>query len=385
MGQSNMAAGATMGSNHNSRATDGEIVASRGFWPGLCSSVKHSSKFASFTLLSKADYPSELNIMLPFCLVNNNTFKNELEIMPAYWWMYNMYAIARNTSKYLKRDKRKRKIQNIEFETLAPDTVEEIIEGRKLLEVWVAKAYLRKKGENPEKFEYYDLRECGKNLLDNEPQMVKSLEVFGEHIEKGKRKVRILKPLEAYHAYGDMIVYYAVSTLMHYLEAHPDTDMESIVNHMRGKRLRKWINLGGQTMPEEDVDQLRADIRDGVLNTWQEIHHRYDELWENYQLEKLHHAYFSLMFLYKDETDVLTQEMWNANLDEAIRIQHYICDQVYESRKKDYDNEFRNATFRNEAEKLAVIGSIDDVSFVKQIRQETDEFVALIQKYRNTH
>ncbi|MBQ2536322.1 MAG: DUF4954 family protein, partial [Bacteroidaceae bacterium] len=65
MGQSNMAAGATMGSNHNSRATDGEIVASRGFWPGLCSSVKHSSKFASFTLLSKADYPSELNIMLP--------------------------------------------------------------------------------------------------------------------------------------------------------------------------------------------------------------------------------------------------------------------------------------------------------------------------------
>ena len=134
MGQSNMAAGATIGSNHNSRATDGEIVASRGFWPGLCSSVKHSSKFASFTLLSKADYPSELNIMLPFCLVNNNTAKNELEVMPAYWWMYNMYAIARNTSKYVKRDKRKRKIQNIEFETLAPDTIEETIEARKLLE-----------------------------------------------------------------------------------------------------------------------------------------------------------------------------------------------------------------------------------------------------------
>jgi len=385
MGQSNMAAGATMGSNHNSRATDGEIVASRGFWPGLCSSVKHSSKFASFTLLSKADYPNEMNIMLPFCLVNNNTTNNELEVMPAYWWMYNMYAIARNTSKYLKRDKRKRKIQNIEFETLAPDTVEEIIEGRKLLEVWVAQAYLRKQGEDPKRYEYYDLRECGKNLLDNEPETVKLLEVFGEHMEKGKRKVRILKPLEAYHAYGDMIVYYAVSTLMHYLEAHPDLDMESIVNSMRGKRLRKWINLGGQTMPEEYVDQLRADIRDGKLNTWDEIHHRYDELWDNYQAEKLRHAYFSLMFLYKDETDVLTEEMWHENLDKAIRIQHFICDQVYESRKKDYDNEFRNATFRNEDEKIAVIGKIDDVSFVKQIRKETEEFIALIQKYRNNH
>ena len=49
MGQSNMAAGATIGSNHNSRGADGEIVAGRGFWPGLCVSLKHNSKFASFT------------------------------------------------------------------------------------------------------------------------------------------------------------------------------------------------------------------------------------------------------------------------------------------------------------------------------------------------
>ncbi len=42
MGQSNMAAGATIGSNHNSRANDNEIQAGRGFWPGLCTSVKHS-------------------------------------------------------------------------------------------------------------------------------------------------------------------------------------------------------------------------------------------------------------------------------------------------------------------------------------------------------
>jgi len=382
MGQSNMAAGATLGSNHNSRATDGEIVASRGFWPGLCSSIKHSSRFASFTLLSKADYPSELNIMLPFCLVNNNTAKNELEVMPAYWWMYNMYAIARNTSKYLKRDKRKRKIQNIEFETFAPDTMEETIEARKLLEVWVAKAYLRSKGQDPEKCEYYDLRAQGKQLLDHEPETVEKLEVFGEGMEKGKRKVRILKPLQAYHAYGDMITFYAVNNILHYLESHPDRTIEDIVAHMKGKRLRKWINLGGQTMPEEDVDQLRADIGNGVLNTWDEIHQRYNELWLSYQKEKLRHAYFALMFLYKDETDVLTKEMWDETLDNALRIQRFICDQVYESRKKDYENPYRNATFRNEAEKLAVIGSIEDVSFVKQIREETEKFVKLVSKYK---
>ncbi|MBP5205859.1 MAG: DUF4954 family protein, partial [Bacteroidales bacterium] len=382
MGQSNMAAGATIGSNHNSRATDGEIVAGRGFWPGLCSSVKHSSRFASFTLLSKADYPNELDIRLPFCLVSNNTAKDELHLMPAYWWMYNMYAIARNTSKYQSRDKRKRKIQNIEFETLAPDTVEEIIEGRKLLEVWVAKAYLRSKGEDPDQYEYYNLRDCGKNLLDNEPYTVEKLEILGEKVEKGRRKVVIDKVWKAYHAYGDMITYYAVKTFLRYLEAHPTKTIDDIVSKMRGMRLRKWINLGGQTMPEEYVDQLRADIRDGVLNTWDDIHHRYDELWRDYLHEKLRHAYFALMFLYKDDADTLTPEMWQENLDKAVRIQQYICDQVYESRKKDYDNEIRSATFRNEAEKLAVVGRIDDVSFVKQIRQQTDEFTALVQKYK---
>ncbi len=34
-GQCNIAAGATIGSNHNSRAADGELFAGRGFWPGL--------------------------------------------------------------------------------------------------------------------------------------------------------------------------------------------------------------------------------------------------------------------------------------------------------------------------------------------------------------
>ena len=384
MGQSNMAAGATIGSNHNSRATDGEIVASRGFWPGLCSSVKHSSKFASFTLLSKADYPNEMDIKLPFCLVSNNLAKDELHLMPAYWWMYNMYALARNTSKYQKRDKRKRKIQNIEFETLAPDTVEEIIEGRKLLEVWVAQAYLCSKGEDPTKYEYYDLRECGKNLLDNEPDTVNKLEVLGEKIEKSHRKVVIDKVVKAYQAYGDMITYYAVKTCLDYIEdpKNKGIDMEHIVEQMRGKRIRKWINLGGQTMPEEDVDQLRADIRDGKLNTWDEIHKRYDELWLDYQHEKLRHAYFALMFLYKDDADVLTKEMWIENLDKAVRIQQFVCDQVYQSRKKDYDNEIRSTTFRNEDEKIAVVGRIDDVSFVQQTRKETEEFRQRVENYK---
>ena len=376
MGQSNMAAGATMGSNHNSRATDGEIVAGRGFWPGLCTSVKHSSKFASFTLLAKSDFPHELNIKLPFSLVNNNAKANELEVMPAYWWMYNMYAIARNTSKYQSRDKRKRKIQNIEFETFAPDTMEEAIEARKLLEGWTGKAYLLKQGNFDPNMDFKELRKIGKQLLDNEPETAKSLEVLGEGMECGHRKVRILKACQAYHAYGDMITYYAVNNITRFLRDNPSFTLEELCKEIESKRQREWINLGGQLMNGDEIERLIHDINYGILDNWDAIHHRYDEIWRSYPMEKLRHAYLSLVFLHKEETDTLTPEIWNKAKNDAKRIQQYICDQVYITRKKDYDNEFRNATFRNEAEKIAVVGEIDEVSFVKQIRKETEEFIS---------
>ena len=151
MGQSNIAAGATIGSNHNSRANDNEIQAGRGFWPGLCTSVKHSCRFASFVLLSKSDYAAELDIPFPFSLVNNNISADQLEVMPAYWWMYNMYALARNSWKFKDRDKRQIKTQHIEFEPLAPDTIEEIFIALRMLEMWTAKAMRRNQGKSLER------------------------------------------------------------------------------------------------------------------------------------------------------------------------------------------------------------------------------------------
>ena len=146
MGQSNIPAGATIGSNHNSRAADGEIVAGRGFWPGLCVSLKHNSKFASFTILAKGDYSYELDISLPFSLVSIDIAGDHLTVMPAYWFLYNMYALARNSWKYEDRDNRKEKIQYLENDYLAPDTVNEMFFALRLLETCTGKAFIIQKG-----------------------------------------------------------------------------------------------------------------------------------------------------------------------------------------------------------------------------------------------
>lgn len=282
-----------------------------------------------------------------------------------------MYAIARNTSKYQKRDKRMRKIQNIEFETFAPDTMEEVIAGRKLLEVWTAKAYLRSKGENPEQ-EYYTLRDLGHKLLNGDKAVVKGLEVLGEEMEKSHRKVVILKPYEAYHAYEDMIIYYAVKNLVTYMEIHPKETFEQMCRHLTNVRQREWINLGGQLMTEDDLEKLIDDICNGTLDSWDDIHKRYNDLWKKYQTDKLLHSYQALRFIY-NKCPSLTKEIFADALNRGEKVLQYVCDQVYGSRKKDYENVIRNSTFRSAEERDAVNGKLEDNSFVKQIRKETEQ------------
>ncbi len=143
-----MAAGATVGSNHNSRGADGELIAGRGFWPGLCVSVKHNSRFASFIIMAKGNYPAELDIPIPFSLVSNDVSNDELVIMPAYWFMHNMYALARNAWKYGDRDKRLEKIQLLEYDYLAPDSINEIASGIEQLQLIVARSWLHHQNQS---------------------------------------------------------------------------------------------------------------------------------------------------------------------------------------------------------------------------------------------
>lgn len=380
MGQSNMAAGATIGSNHNSRANDNEVQAGRGFWPGLCTSIKHSCRFASFVLLSKGHYPAEMDITLPFSLLNNNITDNSLDVMPAFWWMYNMYALARNTWKFQSRDKRKNKVQNIEFDSLAPDTIEEIFKARYLLEIWTAKAALLKKGDSFEHLGNEELAEIGHRVLSENPEQLEGLQVLGENMEKSKRKAVIIYPAKGYHAYGQMLHYYAVKNLTEYMKANPEATLSKMCGALAGDRQRLWVNLGGQLVGSDDVDKIRADIRSGQLDSWEQIHRRYDCLWDNYTNAKQRHAFATLCDVGGSKN--LTGELWISALDKAVEIQEYISDQVYITRKKDFDNPYRQATYRNTEEMTAAIGTIEDNGFVRQVRDETEEFKKTIDEIK---
>ena len=133
-------------------------------------------------------------------------------------------------------------------------------------------------------------------------------------------------------------------------------------------------------MPATDADQLRADIGAGKLDSWQKIHNRYDEIWQQYPLAKQRHSFAVLRDVCGGGK--LDKDKWQEMLDESVRIQEYVCEQVYASRKKDYDNPFRRATYRSDEEMIAAIGTIEDNSFVKQVQKETQEFKTRIEEIK---
>jgi len=63
-------------------------------------------------------------------------------------------------------------------------------------------------------------------------------------------------------------------------------------------------------------------------------------------------------------------------------IQKFVSDQVYTSRKKDFDNPFKMTTFRNKDEMIAAFGTVDENSFIIQVRQETEDFIKLAEKIK---
>lgn len=379
MGQSNIAAGATVGSNHNSRAPDGEILAGRGFWPGLCVTLKHSCRFASFNLLAKGDYPAELAVPLPFALLSNHLAGDELRIMPAYWWMYNMYALMRNSWKFAKRDKRATPVQHIEFDFLAPDTAEEMLRARDLLAEWVGKARATSDDTGPDDPD--NLRNAGRELLEKGPDALAGLAVLADGVEHSRRPVRVLKAPEGWAAYGEMLLYYAVRNLLDWMGDHPGASCADMADALSGPRVRDWTNLGGQIIANEDIDHLRKAIRDGQIDSWDDIHAEYDRLWDAYPLQKQRHAFATLLELLGEET--LTTERFGEVLDTGLAIQQMVADRTRRSRQKDFENTFRRNTFRNDEEMRAVVGTIDDNSFVHQQQADTEAFANAVEEVRS--
>ena len=361
-GQSNMAAGATIGSNHNSRAADGELIAGRGFWPGLCVSLKHNSTFASFTLLAKGDFPAELHIPLPFSLVSNNVTNNELTVMPGYWFEYNFYALARNSEKYATRDKRTDQNIILEYDYLAPDTINEMMEGLVLLKELVGKAYAKKENK---KLTTGQLQKQGAWLLENDPSYVDSLEIFASGWENDQRPVRVIKTRKAYENFRRLIVAYVIRLLIQESIYTKDIiqKLPPLLQKVQGRR-GAWKNIGGQLVKEKSLQQLLSAIRQQKINSWDEIHNWYLQQSRSYRQDKLQHGLATLLELLSCTAKQCTRARLVQLSEQALKTEQWIHQQILNSRAKDYQNPFREMVYDSREEMEEVMGKFEENPFI---------------------
>ncbi len=397
-GQTNMAAGATIGSNHNSRGADGELIAGRGFWPGLCVSVKHNSRFASFIIMAKGDYPAELDIPLPFSLVSNDNSNDELLVMPAYWFLHNMYALARNAWKYADRDKRLEKIQLLEYDYLAPDSLQELATAIERLQLIVAKSWLRNKDQVSAKEKYEDdslnlfsddaiLKKHGKQLLENNDASLNSLTFLAEGFENSSRKVRILKLVKGYSIYKELIVHYALEQILDNIKSGKFNNLAALQESLPENKIPvTWINVGGQLIKKPSLDKMLVDIRQNQIDSWNDIHQFYLKEGKNYKTDKLYHALDILWQVDGISIKKIKPPEFKELLSQTVKTAEWITKGIFKSREKDYLNPFRKMVYENQTEMDQVIGKLDENSFIKNqdiaFREYQTAILGLIQKWK---
>ena len=361
LGQSNIAAAATIGSNHNSRSPDGEILAGRGFWPGLASDFKHNSRFASFCLVAKGSYQQELCVTYPFSLVSLGSVTQEVRIVPAYWFLYNMFAIARNNSKFKKRDKRVVKEQHIETNPLAPDSIQEVLVALERLVELTARTLRLKNLQDAKDFLHQN---PDSDLVLQDPQVQKK---YGGRIYKGA---------QGYKEYRKIVKYFAVQSLMGYCHGlgHQSLTLQLLHQIQELPLYTQWDNVGGQIIPSQQVQQLFRRIKDREITSWEQVHHFYDQCQESYTLWKARYSLHLLEWLYSRELHQFDQAIFQDIHDDVLIVSNYMYENSRSSRQKDFEDYFRSITYRNQQEQEAVIGTLEDTGFLQELEVETAQF-----------
>jgi len=343
-GQSNIAAGATVGSNHNSRVSDGEIWAKRGFWPGLCVSLRHNSRFASFTMIAKGSYQTELDVKYPFSLIALDEKSGSATVFPAFWFTHNMYAVMRSAQKFAARDKRIHRNQFIEHDPLAPDTIDEIFEAL--------------------------------NLIDQQK---------ADGGNDNSRRPPLRRADAACKAYRMAVRYYCAKNILPYMKENGLKNFNELSASLGASDDNggRWTDCGGTIISERSLERIIGAIKDGGVKTWDDVHKLFDGRAAAYKTEKVKHAIRSVARLENVNADGLTENSFAAFLESVPNDCAKIAACTAQSRAKDYENPFRTATYESTEEMVNVLGPAEDAVAAKTAA-ETGALAALAAEFVNS-
>jgi hypothetical protein len=340
--------------------------------------------------------------------VDDDRSQDRLILVPAYWWTHNQYALMRNESKFRSRDQRPVKLQTFEFSPFAPDTAGEMVAAIGLIERWTGMSFLAASGSGAAGAAGGTAEEdfvlLGRKILD-ECEGEPDFEVCARKVENSSRPALVVKPRRARESYYEMLVWYAGKAILDYAISRGGLGdvFESLRRDLADPRTadgdprlgQAWENLGGQLVPMSRLEVLLGMAERGELNTWKEMHAEYAVLSAHYARDKARHAWETLRTLPRLRSRESLKPAGSASPDGKGRgeesgeafggppleradiasllralsaLTHRVEKEVLASRRKDFQNHFRKATFRSEAEMKAVLGTVENNAFVKSTK-----------------
>jgi hypothetical protein len=292
--------------------------------------------------------------------------------MPGYWFLYNFYALARNAWKYQDRDNRKNIDQYFEYDYLAPDSVNELIKGREVIAIAVAKAQLLKEKKSAQITENQLLQLGCKLLSTKTKKEIDQLDVFVDGFENSKRKTRLIKCHDAFAIFEKMIFIYGMDQLMLKLNQNGLKGLSAKVKAIKTTgAATEWSNIGGQLIPSKSVQSMLQQIKTDKLASWNAVHQYYQKETATYLAKKNLHALHCLELIEGTTISGLSHKKLNEWIDRYQIIKEEITQKIKSSRAKDYTNPFRKMVYQNQAEMDAIVGNLNDNSFIaKQIADQ---------------
>ena len=162
-------------------------------------------------------------------------------------------------------------------------------------------------------------------------------------------------------------------------------NLEDLTAALPSKNVRSnWLNAGGQLIISADVDLLRKKVREGKIKSWPHLHTMYNELGIKYKHQKMLHALASLTEISGINLKKLTPVQLNELLSETIAAKEWMVKNIYDSRAKDYSNNYRKVVYDSVTEMDKVIGPLKQNSFINQQNLELKLFTEKIIQIKKT-
>src|SRR6185295_18214000 len=141
-----------------------------------------------------------------------------------------------------------------------------------------------------------------------------------------------------------------------------------------GAKRNAWENVGSQLLPKVSVDTLIKQIHSDKINDWDEVHAFYQKNGQIYRDQKLQHAFASLLEVNKLTSKKFSKKTFKTFLDQALATREWMTKAIYDSRAKDFHNDFRKMVYTSQKQMDKVLGKLDENSFIKQQTEEFRQF-----------